>query len=120
MMKIRILIVDNEPRWIAFAKQDLEMFDIVVAKTAREALDQLEEDRFDLVIASSWNIDVLKIISEKFSDKRLVVATIKSNTDEAIQAYRFGAVNYFPKSFRQKYLLNHVKGALPNQYQKFI
>jgi len=119
-MKIRILIIDNEPRWIEFAKQDLEMFDIVVAKTAQEALTQLEEDKFDLVIASSWNIDVLKIISEKFSDKRLVVATVKSNTDEAIQAYRFGAVNYFPKSFSQKYLLNHVRGALPQQHQNLI
>ncbi len=114
-MKVRILIIDNEPRWLNFAKSDLDKFEIVVAHNAEAAIAELKKDRFDLVIASSSNLNILKIISEKYSDKRVVVTTVQPNTQEALNAYRLGAVRYFPKSFSPKDLLNHVTEVLPNK-----
>lgn len=114
-MKIRILIIDNEPRWLEFAQKDLEVFEIVVAKTADDALAELEQDMFDLVIASSRNLGVLEVIAEKFADKRVIVTTIRPSTDEALQAYRLGAVRYLPKSFSQSNLLNQVKDVIPDK-----
>ena len=35
VMKGRILIIDDEPRWIDFARSDLSKFEIVVAGTLR-------------------------------------------------------------------------------------
>jgi DNA-binding NarL/FixJ family response regulator len=112
---IRILIIDSEPRWIEFAKRDLGIFQIVVAKTEEEAIAELEEDQFDLVIASAASLDILKIISEKYSEKKVVVTTVQPTTQEALQAYRLGAIRYFPKSFSQQDLLNSVKEVLPKK-----
>jgi DNA-binding NtrC family response regulator len=114
-MKIRILIIDDEPRWIDFVKQDLDIFEIVVAQSEKEALERLKENMFALVIASSRHLKVLETISEKYSDKTVVVTTIKPSVEEAIEAYRLGAVRYFPKSFSQKDLLKQVKDIIPGK-----
>ena len=119
-MKVRILIIDDEPRWIKFAKSDLSRFEIDVAPDAKTALSKLEEATFDLVITSSKNLDALEKIAERHKEKRVVVTTIQPNTQEALSAYRLGAVRYFAKSFRQEDLLNRVREVIPtstNQQQ---
>jgi DNA-binding NtrC family response regulator len=108
-MSIRILIIDNEPRWINFARSDLGGFEIVVAPDVDTAIKELEQDQFDLVIASSGYLAILEDISERFSDKQVVVTTIKPNTQEALTAYRKGAKRYITKSFREQDLLKSVR-----------
>jgi DNA-binding NtrC family response regulator len=112
-MKMRILIIDDEPRWIDFAKSDLSKFEIVVARDVNTALAELEADCFDLVIASSRRLDMLETIRKKYADKRVVVTTMQPSTEEALTAYRLGAIRYFPKSFGRRDLLNRVKEAIP-------
>jgi DNA-binding NtrC family response regulator len=111
--KTRILIIDNEPRWIEFAQQDLVSFEIVVAHTDEEARAQLEQDQFDLVIASAGSIEILDLIAAHYSEKTVVVTTVRPSTQEALRAYRSGAVRYFSKSFGHQDLLNNVKDVLP-------
>ena len=113
-MKVRILIIDNEPRWLEFVKSDLRKFEIVVAPDVKTALAELRKDKFELVIASSNNLEVLETISKKYSSKRVVVTTVRPSTKEARDAYRLGAIRYFPKSFSPKDLLNHVKEVIPS------
>jgi DNA-binding response OmpR family regulator len=108
-MKVRILIIDDEPRWIDFVKSDLGKFEIVVAPDTAKALAELEADQFDLVIASSRRLDVLEIIAQKYSDKRVVVTTVQPTTQEALTAYRLGAIRYFAKSFSPRDLFSRVK-----------
>ena len=112
-MKSRILIIDDEPRWVEFVKNNLVKFEIVVAPDAKTALAHLEANRFDLVIASSRRLDILRIIAEKYSDKRVVVTTVQPTTQEALSAYRLGAIRYFAKSFNPLDLFKHIKEALP-------
>jgi len=112
-MKTRILIVDSEIRWINFAKQDLDKFEIVIAPDSETALADLKADQFDLVIASSRRLDVLEVIAEKYSDKRVVVTTMQPTTQEALTAYRLGASRYFAKSFGNQDLLERVKEVIP-------
>jgi DNA-binding response OmpR family regulator len=113
-MNVRILIIDNEPRWINFARSDLGGFEIVVAPDINTALKELEDDQFDLVIASSGYLAILEDISKKFSDKQVVVTTVKPNTQEALDAYRKGAKRYITKSFREKDLLRNVRELVPS------
>ena len=112
-MNIRILIIDNEPRWINFARNDLGGFEIVVAPDIDTAMKELEADQFDLVIASSGYLAILEDISEKFSDKQVVVTTVKPNTQEALDAYRKGAKRYITKSFQEQDLLKNVRELVP-------
>jgi DNA-binding response OmpR family regulator len=111
-MKKRILIIDNEPRWIDFVKDDLSRFEIVIAHDANNALKELENGKFDLVIASSRHLDVLESIAKKY-DKRFIVATINPNTQEALHAYRLGAARYISKSFGKQDLFNRVREVIP-------
>ena len=112
-MRSRILIIDDEPRWIDFAKSDLSKFEIVVARDIETAIDELEADQYDLVIASSRLLDVLDTIRRRFADKRIVVMTVQPTTQEALTAYRLGAIRYFPKSFGRRYLFNRVREVIP-------
>lgn len=114
-MNIRILIIDNEPRWINFARSDLGGFEIVVAPDIDTALKELEKDQFDLVIASSGYLKILEDISERFADKQVVVTTVKPNTQEALDAYRKGAIRYITKSFQEKDLLKNVRELVPSK-----
>jgi len=108
-MSIRILIIDNEPRWINFAKSDLGGFDIVIAPDIDTAIKELEKDQFDLVIASSGYLAILEDISKRFSDKQVVVTTVKPSTQEALDAYDKGAIGYITKSFREQDLLKNIR-----------
>jgi DNA-binding response OmpR family regulator len=112
-MKGRILIIDDEPRWVEFAKSDLGKFEIVVAPDADTALALLEENRFDLVIASSRRLEVLEVIRKEHKDKRVVVTTVQPSTQEALAAYRAGAMRYFAKSFGPRDLLSRIGEILP-------
>lgn len=107
-MNIRILIIDDEPRWLDFAQRDLGGFEIVIARDINTAIAELEEDQFDLVIASSGYLPILDIISQRFADKRVMVTTIKPSTQEALEAYRNGAVRYVEKSFSDQVLRKNV------------
>lgn len=111
-MKIRILVIDDEPRWVEFAKNDLSKFEIIVAPDMKTALAELEANHFELVIASSRRLDILEIIRRKYADKRVVVATVRPTTNEALAAYRLGAVRYIPKSFDPRNLFERVKEVL--------
>jgi DNA-binding NtrC family response regulator len=111
-MKIRILIIDNEPRWINFVKNDLDAFEIVVAPDKKTAIEELEKDRFQLVIASAGYLEILQEISERF-DKQVVVTTVMPSNEEALNAYRKGAIRYITKSFQQQDLFNNIKELVP-------
>jgi DNA-binding NarL/FixJ family response regulator len=113
-MKTRILIIDDEPRWIEFAKSDLKNFEIVVAPNTHAALDELEADQFDLIIASSRRLGVLEIIAERYSDKQVVVTTVQPTTQEALTAYRLGARRYFAKSFGPQDLFERIRDVVPS------
>ena len=112
-MKTRILIIDDEPRWIDFAKSDLGKFEVVAAPDTETALAELEANQFDLVIASSRRLDALEVIARKYSDERVVVTTVQPTTQEALAAYRLGAVRYFAKSFGRQDLFERVREVIP-------
>ena len=113
MKKMRILIIDAETRWISFAQSELSDFEIVVAPDENAALAELDADDFELVIASSRYLEFLKVVAEKYKDKRFIVTTVRPTTQEALAAYRLGAMRYFPKSFGDRDLSNRIKEIVP-------
>ncbi len=112
-MRARILIIDDEPRWISFVKSNLDKFEIDVAPDKETALTKLDASQFDLVIASSRRLDVLEIIRAKYADRLVVVTTLQPTTHEAASAYRLGAKRYFPKSFNTRDLFDHIREVIP-------
>jgi DNA-binding NtrC family response regulator len=112
-MTTRILIIDDEPGWLDFARDNLAVaFEIEVATTLEMALDKLRKNRYDLIIASSRQMDILQVISEKHPEKRVVVATGQPTTREAIVMYRLGALDYFAKDFRREVVFEKIREAI--------
>jgi DNA-binding NtrC family response regulator len=103
--RARILIIDDEQYWISFATNDLSMFQIVVAHTREQAIAEIEKDNFDLVIASSSCIDLLKSIVDKYP---VVVSTMEPSVQEARDAFEQGAWRYITKSFGQSDLVKQI------------
>ncbi len=111
----RILIVDDEPRWLDFfSHDDLDaMFDVEIATTLEAALEELgKENHFELIIVSSRCPDVLEMLQKQHPDKRVVVATGHPTTREAIKMYRLGALDYFAKDLRYEVVSEKINEAL--------
>ena len=112
-MNARILVVDDEPRWLDFARDDLgAAFEVEVATDLETALAKLKKNLYDLVIASSGRLNILEAITNQFPRKRLVVATGQPTTREAITMYRLGAMDYFAKDFRSEVVSEKIHEAL--------
>jgi DNA-binding NtrC family response regulator len=112
-MITRILIIDDEPRWIDFASRDLgAAFKVEVATDLETARARLKKNRYDLIIASSRRLDVLQAISQEYPKKKVVVATAQPDTREAITMYRLGALDYFAKDFRREVVSEKIREAI--------
>ncbi|MFN8456330.1 MAG: response regulator [Anaerolineae bacterium] len=112
-MTARILIIDDEPKWMQFARDDLgATFEVEVAPDLETALAKLDDNRYDLIIASSRRLEVLEAIRESYPEKRVVVATGQPTTREAISMYRLGALDYFAKDFRREAVSEKIREAM--------
>lgn len=111
-MTSRILIVDRDIRWLEYVSCDLNEFEIIVVQDTNTTLSELTKFEFDLVIAGSNCISVIKAVLEKRPNQRFVIATSQPSTQEALDVYRLGAIRYFSKSFSSNDLSNHVKKAI--------
>lgn len=118
-MPARILIVDDEPRWLNFAREDLKVvFEVEVATNLEVALAKLEKSHYDLIIASSRRLDVLEAISQLYPKKPVVVATGQPTTHEAIKIYRLGAMDYFAKDFQPEVVSGKAREAIKKSAKK--
>ena len=104
--KVRILIVDDEPSMREMLRIVLRRdgYDVQLADSGREAIDQLRQNNFDLLLSDIKmpdvsGVDVLRAAKEI---NRAVVAfmmTAYASTSTAVEAMRLGAVDYFTKPF---------------------
>ncbi len=113
-MNRRILIVDDEEVIRKFVRIQLTKlgFDVVEATDGEEAIQRLEEDRFDLLICDilmpkkdGW--EVLKAARSNPETKELpiIVLTAKNEDSDMFQGYEFGANYYMTKPFTKAQLL---------------
>ncbi|MFN8456325.1 MAG: response regulator [Anaerolineae bacterium] len=112
-MPTRILALDNEPKWVAFATENLsKSFEVEVASDLKATLTLLRKKPYDLIIASPRCWAIVKAVRQKYPEKRIVVATGQPTTQEAISMYRLGALDYFPKDFRPEVISAKIREAL--------
>ena len=112
-MITNILVIDDEPRWVDFARTDLCMdFEVEVATNLDMALAKLKGNHYDLVIVSSRRLDVLESIKKEYPQERVVVATGQETVREAIAIYRLGVLDYFVKDFRREVVSQKIHAAI--------
>jgi two-component system response regulator PilR (NtrC family) len=104
--KVRILIVDDEPSMREMLRIVLRRdgYDVQLAETGREAINQLRQNSFDLLLSDIKmpdvsGVDVLRAAKEINRDVVAFMMTAYASTSTAVEAMRLGAVDYFTKPF---------------------
>ncbi len=121
-MDKNILIIDDEPlisMHIARLLQS-EDFSVLRATNGKEGLSVIENQPPDLIILDLKlpdvnGMDLLKKISEKNLDTKVVVLTGHGNIDSAVQAIKLGAADYITKPFIDNKLKAQIKSLLSSK-----
>ncbi len=102
----RVLVVDDEPSMREMLRIVLRRdgYDVRVAANAREAVDLLEHEAWDLLLTDIRlpDEDGVHVLREAKARQRDIVAlmmTAYASTETAVEAMRLGAADYFIKPF---------------------
>lgn len=109
-----ILVVDREPEWREFVAEQLRdagysvSIQLDTASTFREV-----ERRFpDLILADASLSDLVDRLAIDYRSLRFIVFTVSPSVQEALRAFRRGALDYEGKAFDTLALLRVVQVAL--------
>ncbi|HHI79482.1 MAG TPA: sigma-54-dependent Fis family transcriptional regulator [Planctomycetes bacterium] len=112
---MQILLAEDEPGIGLTLKDDLEEagHQVLWAKTGSEALRALEEGWFDCLITDvrmpgADGIDLLKRAKAKRPETEVLVMTAYATVEQAVEAMREGAFDYFQKPFLNEVVLERI------------
>ena len=115
----RILVVDDEKkmRHILQLMLEREGFRAEQAENGKEALDILQQKRFDLIITDLKMpvMDGMSLLEEAKKidpDLPIIVITAYGTIENAVEAMRKGAIDYITKPFEEEQILITVKRCL--------
>jgi DNA-binding response OmpR family regulator len=113
------MVIDDESSICRNVEKILKKgnYQVSSANSAREALDKMTGENFDLVISDIVmpemnGLELLKSIKAKWPKTKAVMMTAYASTDTAVKAIRLGALDYIPKPFTPDELRKLVEQAL--------
>jgi len=119
MSEERILVVDDDPNILEVLSMRLESsgFEPAKVKSAEEALKQLKEEKFDLVLtdlrmAGMDGMDLLEEARKMDADMPVIILTAHGSIPNAVEAMQKGAFSYLTKPFEDRELTIHIERAL--------
>lgn len=115
----RVLIVDDEPNVLDSVSKILARkgFETVTSKNGEEALKQIRQEKYDLVVADLMmpkvsGIDLLKAVKNENKEIAFLVITGYPSINTAVEAVKYGAGGFLPKPFTPTELEEAVEKAL--------
>ena len=125
MPRGRLLVVDDEPGMRSFLAWRLRArgLEVQLARDGQEALEQLERQPFDLVIADVTmprldGLALLEAIKLRHPTTEVILMTGFSTVEMAVNAMQLGAFNFLLKPFRLIVLLKAVDQALAQDHRR--
>jgi DNA-binding NtrC family response regulator len=117
----RILVVDDEASVCSSVEKILSRqgHQVVIAQSAEEALQKIEQGKFNLVLADLMmpqvsGIELLKRIRSRWQDLNVIMITGYASISTAVESTRLGAIDYLPKPFTPEELTKVTDRALSN------
>ncbi len=115
----RVLVLDSEEKVLDICRRILqnEGFDVKSTSSVTEALNELETEFFDVVIADidmpeMRGKELLKEIKYRQPEVTVILTAPFKATEEAVEAVKLGAYDYIPKPFGPHQILLMVYTAL--------
>jgi DNA-binding NtrC family response regulator len=100
-----VLVVDDEPAVLETFETILEgKFEVLTARSGKEALDKIAKEPVSLVfldirMPDMDGIQVLRKIKEYDENLSVIMATVTDSARKAVEAIQLGACNYITKPF---------------------
>lgn len=117
-MPKRILVVDDEPRFLRLVQANLltEGFEVLQAKTGTEAVDITANEKPDLVLLDVMmpEMDGFQTCERirEFSTVPIIMLTAKGEEEHRVQGLNLGADDYIVKPFSANELLARVRAVM--------
>ncbi|MGD9366994.1 MAG: response regulator [Desulfobacteraceae bacterium] len=116
---IKIMVVDDEAGICRNVEKILTKndFEVTSATSAREALEIMQKESFnlmitDIVMPQMNGLELLKKVKSQWPETKALTMTAFASTDTAHRAIRLGALDYLPKPFTPVELRDMVNDAL--------
>jgi DNA-binding NtrC family response regulator len=123
--KIRLLIVDDEVKFLDSISRRLEMrgFDVTKATNGQEALDAAHKAAFDLALLDLKmpglnGQQVLEMLKKEHKHLEVIILTGHGSLDSAVECTKLGAFSYLPKPYELDKLLEVLKEAYEARLRK--
>ena len=113
-----VLVVDDNPDSIRIVESILKGngFDVVAAASGQEALDAIDAAPpavilLDVMMPGMSGLEVLEKLRAQPKNGRIpvILLTAKTQDEDVISGYRYGADYYIPKPFTSKQLLYGIR-----------
>jgi len=115
----KILIVDDEKNIRMTLKHSLKSqeFDIYMAVNGEEALENIKNNKFDLILLDIKmpgldGMEVLKKIRDNGNNVNVIMMTAYGSVEKAVEAMKLGAIDFISKPFTHEEIRNIVKEVL--------
>ncbi len=119
MDRLKVLVVDDEPNIIQSVGKILEKkgYDTVACKNGEEALKEIRNGEFNLVVADLMmpkvsGLDLLKTVRNENRELPFLIITGYPSINSAVEATKYGAGGFLPKPFTPQELDEAVEKAL--------
>ena len=123
--KIRLLIVDDEVKFVDSIAQRLEMrgLDVSRAYSGKEAIEKARKEKFDLALLDLKMPEmdgrkVLEILKGEHKFLEIIILTGHGSMDSAVECTKLGAYGYLPKPYELDDLLDVLKNAYQERLRK--
>ncbi|MCD6163286.1 MAG: response regulator [candidate division Zixibacteria bacterium] len=118
--KIKLLIVDDEIKFLESVARRLEMrdFDVTKASSGEVAVEAASSGKFDLALLDLKmpgmdGKQVLEILKKEHKYLEVIILTGRGSMDSAVECTKLGAFSYLPKPYE----LNNLLEILNKAYQ---
>jgi len=114
-----ILIIDDEASLRRTLARILQQagFEVTTAASGQESLAFLSQQAFDLVyldirMPDMNGLEVLKKIHSNFPELPVILFTAQPDMNSAVEALRYGAIDYLMKPLQPQTLIDHTRAIL--------
>jgi DNA-binding NtrC family response regulator len=123
--KIRLLIVDDEVKFLESIAKRLELrgLDVATASNGVDAIQKAREGTFDLVLLDLKmpgmdGRQVMEVLKKEHKFVEVIILTGHGSVDSAVECTRLGAFDYLPKPYEMENLLKVLHKAYEARLMK--
>jgi two-component system NtrC family response regulator len=123
--KIKLLVVDDEVKFLDSIARRLEMrdFDVTKATNGSQAIEQARQAKFDLALLDLKmpGVDgkqVLETLKREHKYIEVIILTGHGSLDSAVECTKLGAFGYLPKPYELEKLIEILRRAYETRLKK--